>query len=125
MPNKFTSIQYPFGIDAGTGQWAKEAEYERHVVQLIKQVLLTGPGERINHPDFGCGLRRMVFAPNSEVSAALAQVTILEALQRWLSSVIQVSTVSVAVKNELLEVKVAYVLRTTQEKRILNLEVTP
>lgn len=125
MAPKFTSIQYPFGLDAGTGQWAKEADYEKHVVQLIKQVLLTGPGERVDRPDFGCGLRRMIFAPNSEVSASLAQITILEALNRWLSSVIQVSSVNVVAQNELLEVTVAYVLRTTQEKRILNLEVTP
>ncbi len=125
MTPNFTSIQYPFGLDAGTGQWAKEADYEKHVVQLIKQVLLTGPGERVDRPDFGCGLRRMIFAPNSEVSASLAQVTILEALNRWLSSVIQVSSVNVVAQNELLEVTVAYVLRTTQEKRILNLEVTP
>ena len=123
MALKFTSIQYPFGLDSGTGQLAKEADYERHVVQLIKQVLLTGPGERINRPDFGCGLRRMIFAPNNTVSATLAQVTIHEALQRWLGSVIQVSAVSVAAHDELLEVRIAYLLLTTRETRYLNLEV--
>ncbi len=60
------SIRYPFAIDDGFGKLAEETDYYRHVEQMIKQVLFTNPGERINRPDFGCGIRRMVFAPNSE-----------------------------------------------------------
>ena len=32
---------------------------------MIEQVLFTAPGERVNRPDFGCGLLQMVFGPNS------------------------------------------------------------
>jgi phage baseplate assembly protein W len=94
------------------------------VEQLIKQVLFTSPGERVNRPDFGCGVKRMVFAPNDEVVASLAQATILEALTRWLDPVITVNIVRVQAVNEVLRILVAYTLKARQERRYLNLEVT-
>ncbi len=118
------SIRYPIAIDAGLGQLAIERDYAEHVEQLMLQVLFTNPGERINRPDFGCGLRRMVFAPNSDVTASLTQVTIFEALDRWLGSLIDIQDVSVKALGELLEVRITYLLKARQERRYLNLEVT-
>jgi uncharacterized protein len=118
------SIRYPFAIDAGLGRLAEERNYAAHVEELMLQVLFTSPGERINRPDFGCGLRRMVFAPNSDVTASLTQVTIFEALDRWLGTVLDVQDVSVQALNEVLEVRIAYLLKARQERRYLNLEVT-
>jgi hypothetical protein len=65
MTQQIHSIRYPFSIDKGFGVLAEESDYGLHVEQMIKQVLFTNPGERINRPDFGCGISRMVFAPNS------------------------------------------------------------
>ncbi len=124
MKTPIFSIQYPFGIDAGVGRLAEEVDYAEHVEQLIKQVLFTNPGERVNRPDFGCGIRRMVFAPNSEITASLAQVTIYQALDTWLESVISVDDVKVRAINEVLEFRIIYVLIARQERRYLNLEVT-
>jgi len=124
MSQPFTSIRYPIAIDASLGRLQEETDYAAHVEQLIKQVLFTSPGERINRPDFGCGVKRMVFAPNDEVVASLAQVTILEALKRWLDPVITVNTVTVKAVNEILQILVAYTLKARQERRYLNLEVT-
>lgn len=125
MPTRaIDAIRFPFAIDAGSGELARETDYAAHVVQLIKQVLFTAPGERINRPEFGCGLRQMVFAPNSEVSAGLVKVMVFQALSRWLSSVIEVRDVQVSAREETLEVRIAYLLLTNQEQRWLNLEVT-
>ena len=124
MADLFTSILYPFAIDSGLGRLAEETVYDAHVEELIKQVLLTSPGERINRPDFGCGLKRMVFAPNSDVAASLVQVSVYEALTKWLSSVIDVSAVQAAASGETLTVAIAYVLKARRERKYLNLEVT-
>ena len=43
---------YPFRIDAASGQ-AAQAAYQDHVDQMIRQILLTDPGERVCLPDFG------------------------------------------------------------------------
>ncbi len=124
MSRPFTSIRYPIAIDASLGRSQEETNYAAHVEQLIKQILFTSPGERVNRPDFGCGVKRMVFAPNDEVVASLAQVTILEALKRWLDPVITVNNVTVKAVNEVLQILVAYTLKARQERRYLNLEVT-
>jgi len=124
MSAPFTSIQYPIAIEAGLGRLAQETDYAAHVEQLIKQVLFTSPGERIDRPDFGCGLKRMVFAPNSDVAASLVQVSVYEALTKWLSTVIDVSSVQATAADETLSVAIAYVLKARQERKYLNLQVT-
>ena len=123
MREEFHSILHPIAIDRGLGQVADEEDYGRHVDQLVKQVLLTNPGERINRPDFCCGLRRMVFAPNSDAAASLLKVTVLQSLDRWLGEVIKVDDVEVTAENETLSVKLRYVLLARRERRYLNLEV--
>jgi phage baseplate assembly protein W len=124
MNAPFTSIRYPVAIDAALGRLQQEVDYAAHVEQLIKQLLFTSPGERINRPDFGCGIKRLVFAPNSDVSASLLQISAFEALQRWLDPVIKVADVKVEAVNEVLNIRIAYVLLARQEKRYLNLEMT-
>jgi phage baseplate assembly protein W len=124
MAQTFTSIRYPVAIDASLGRLAEEPNYSAHVEQLIMQLLLTSPGERINRPDLGCGVRRMVFSPNSRLTASLAQAAIFEALNKWLSSVIIVGDIRVQAVEEKLNIWIAYTLRVRQEKRYLNLEVT-
>ena len=117
------SIRYPFGIDRGAGTLAEEPSYNKHIEQLMLQVLFTAPGERINRPDFGCGLRRMVFAPNSPETASLTKIMIFQALERWLSTVIEVIDVDALAVNETLEIKIVYLVKARQERRYLNIEV--
>jgi uncharacterized protein len=124
MPTPFTSIKHPFAVDLGRGRLAEEENYAQHVEQMMFQVLFTAPGERINRPDFGCGVKRLVFAPNSEVSAALAQVTIFQALTRWLGTAITVNDVKALAIDSRMEIKIAYTLKARGERRYLNLEVT-
>jgi uncharacterized protein len=125
MTQPFTSIHYPIGIDIGLGRLAAERSYEEHVDQMIRQVLLTAPGERINRPEFGCGVRRMLFAPNSDVCASLAQVSVHQSLDRWLGSVIKVDKVTVTAVDSTLTIEISYVLLARQQRRYLNLEVAP
>lgn len=86
---------FPFRISTVSGQ-AAQTDYGTHVDQMIRQVLLTAPGERADLPDFGCGLRQLVFAPNSSALQATCQLTVQRALTRWLSDQIQVQKVSVS-----------------------------
>jgi phage baseplate assembly protein W len=124
MKPAIESVRYPLTVDDNAGRLAQEPVYAEHVEQMIKQVLLTAPGERINRPDFGCGLRRMVFAPSSDATAQLLEVMVLQSLDKWLGTVISVDRVRVVASNEVLEVHVAYLLKARGERRYLNLEVT-
>jgi phage baseplate assembly protein W len=85
---------FPFRIDPASRQ-ARSAGYEAHVKQMVIQLLLTTPGERADLPEFGCGLRALIFAGNSEALSATAQMLVQEALTRWLSQHLTVRKVEV------------------------------
>jgi len=117
------AIRFPIRIDAARGQVATETSHDAYVAQLIRQVLLTSPGERVHRPDFGAGLRRMVFAPNDDATAALIKATVYQALQRWLGDIISVDDVKTASTEAQLSIDVHYTLRARGDKRVLNIEV--
>jgi uncharacterized protein len=99
-------LDYPLHLD-GRGRTA-ETDRDDHIRDLIHQVLFTSPGERVNRPDFGCGLKQMVFVPNSDALAAATQLLVQGSLQRWLETLIQVEQVRVESREEKLLVTVVY-----------------
>ncbi len=102
-------VDVPYGYDS-RGRSAETDEAD-HIRDMIYQVLFTNPGERVMRPDFGSGLLRLVFAPNSDMLAATSQMLVQSALQRWLGDVIAVEAVSVEAVDSILRVTVRYVIR--------------
>jgi Bacteriophage baseplate protein W len=103
-------LDFPFHID-GRGRSAETAE-DDHIRDMIFQVLFTNPGERVNRPDFGCGVKQLVFMPNSDALATATQFLVQGSLQRWLDSVIQVESVDVEAVEAELRVTVVYSKRS-------------
>jgi uncharacterized protein len=124
MPAPFEGFAFPVAVDASLGRLRKETDYPAYVVQLIKQVLLTTPGERVNRPDFGAGLRRLVFSPSSQETATLLQATVFQSLDRWLGNLIKVENVDAAFADGRLDVVITYTLKSRGDQQVLNLEVT-
>jgi phage baseplate assembly protein W len=87
-------INYPFTIDAISGQ-AEQTSYPTHVDQMIRQVLLTDPGERACLPTFGAGLRRLLFAPMNSSLSATTKLIVTQSLNQWLGNQITVQNVTV------------------------------
>jgi phage baseplate assembly protein W len=54
-----------------------------HVRQSILLILQTAKGERVMRPDFGAGLRKLVFSPMSAATVALVQHEVKDALTRF------------------------------------------
>jgi uncharacterized protein len=113
----------PFRIDFASRQ-AQRVGYERHVADLVRQLLLTDPGERGDLPTFGCGLRAMVFAGNSDALAATAQMLVQHALTQWLSDHLEVRRVEVTAEVAQINVRVEYALRRTGQAQTLEFWVT-
>ncbi|MCX4247462.1 GPW/gp25 family protein [Paraliomyxa miuraensis] len=124
MAQRVDSIRYPLALDASRGSIALERDYDEHVKQLIIQLLLTSPGERINEPNVGAGLRRAVFGPNSDTTASLVRTLIVQNLEQWLGGVISVDDVTTEAREEALAVKVVYTVLSRGQSDVLNLEVT-
>jgi uncharacterized protein len=110
------NVDYPYAI-SGRGRTATTTP-DAHVRDLIEQVLFTSPGERVNRPDFGCGLLQLVFTPNSADVVAATQFLVQGALQQWLGDVIAVEAVGVVAEDSSLRVTVQYVIRRTNERAI-------
>src|ERR1700731_1842160 len=85
---------YPFRIDPISGQ-AQQTPYATPVDQMIRQILLTAPGERVDLPEFGCGLRQLLFAPNSDALQSTTKMMVQQSLRRWLGNQIEVVGVDV------------------------------
>lgn len=109
-------FDYPFSVDARGG--AATVGDDDHVRDLIFQVLFTSPGERVNRPEFGCGLKSLVFMPSSPALAAALQALVKGALQKWLEHEIQVEQIEVETLDERIEVTVAYRRRIGGERRV-------
>ena len=118
---------FPFQIDLASQQVA-QAGYAAHVDQMIRQLLLTAPGERVNLPQFGCGLRALVFAPNSASLEATVRLRVTQGLNQWLAGEVAVAGVSVtggtAADPETLQVTVSYTLVETQTSQSVTVTVT-
>lgn len=56
---------------------------EDNVRESIRIILLTEPGERIMREEFGCGLRRYLFEPNTVTTRQLIGERITQAIGRW------------------------------------------
>ena len=117
-------IKFPFAIDAQFGRLAEESDFDEYIKQLIRQVLFTSQGERINRPDFGAGVKRLVFAPNSVATASLAQTIIFQALTTFLGTLIRTDSVTAEAADERLNIAIVYTVLLKREQRFLNLEVT-
>ena len=115
---------FPFRID-GASRQAQQSAYAAHVAQMIRQVLLTDPGERADLPEFGCGLRQLIFAPNSDALRASTKVLVLQGLNRWLSDQVTVTDVNVSASDDgtQLLIEVRYVLIETQNSETITVVV--
>lgn len=106
-------VAFPLHVDArGSTACTDEAG---HLHDLIEQVLFTGPGERVNRPDFGAGVRELLFAPGGPEVAATTKLLVHGALQQWLGDLIDVADVLVTSDNGSLVIEVSYAARTSQQ----------
>jgi phage baseplate assembly protein W len=110
------NVAFPYRVDS-RGRTAEAENDDAHLRDLIEQLLFTVPGERVNRPDFGCGLMQLVFAPNSVELAATLQVLVQGALQQWLGHLMRIDEVSASSEDATLTVVVRYTVLRTQASK--------
>lgn len=114
------NVSYPFTIDKlGKSTLAVE---EKHIRDMIEQVLFTAPGERVMRPDFGSGVYQLVFAPIHESLSSTVQQTIHASLQKWLSNSITVENVIVETNDSTISIEVSYRILSSGENTVATFE---
>ena len=114
-------VGFPMRLD-GRGRTAL-VDDAAYVKGLVEHLLFTAPGERVNRPDFGSGVGRLVFAPSDDALAQSTQALVHGALQRWLGDLLRFEDVTVTSVDSRLEVVVHYVPLTapgTGERRTVT-----
>jgi len=53
------------------------------IKESIYIILGTAKGERVMRPDFGCGINKLIFEPNSTATTTLVGFHVKEALMKW------------------------------------------
>jgi phage baseplate assembly protein W len=103
---------FPVALD-GAGE-IRVARYEEDIRQAILLILETNPGERVMRPDFGAGLKTLVFEPLNTTTMALCQHKVEEALVLW-EPRIEVIDVLVTADppNTRLDISIDYQIRST------------
>lgn len=87
------SLSFPPRVGAdGRFVWSSG---EDNVRESIAVILRTEPGERVGLPEFGAGLARFLFEPNTVATHTRMQDAIRRALDRW-ERRIQVEAIDVA-----------------------------
>jgi phage baseplate assembly protein W len=108
-------IEYPLTI-RHEGQIAA-ADEDAHILQMIKQVLFTNPGERVNRPDFGCGLYGMLFEQMTNEMISVTQALVRGNLVKWLGDLIQIEQLVVESQDSTLSVSIVYVVLRSRQRR--------
>ncbi len=116
-------LAFPFRIDAD-GRTAAPASDADHIRDELLQLLLTNPGERPFLPEFGGGVRRLVFEPASDVLRGVTKARITQALTRWLGHRLTVELLDVTFSGELIEITIQYRPAGSEDSRVVKFQRT-
>lgn len=112
-------LRFPVSINLNGG--VSSSQLEENVRQSIFVILGTAPGERINRPEFGCRIHDLMFAPNTGITAARAEVYCEEAIYKFEPRVDSVVVRALANPDHpnRLDVRIEYVIAGKNDKRNL------
>ena len=118
-----TYLKFPFAVNDKGPRTSSRSE---HVREQIEQVLFTNPGERVFRPEFGVGVRRLIFEPND---AALRKTTLKRlnaSLAEALYGEVDPRTLEIEVRqeDEFLVIHIAYVLAAINRQEAYTFKLT-
>ena len=116
-------LSFPLRIVAGGAATSGRRD---HVRQQIEQVLFTDPGERVYRPEFGAGIRALIFEPNGSVLADILRKRLTDSLADALQGEVDPKTLQVDVQpeEEKLFVVISYALATVGQSESYEIPLT-
>ena len=114
-PTDFLGRGWGFPIALGLDDEINLVSDAEDIRESIRLILETDPGERVMRPDFGAGLRRMVFEPITTTTMALVQQKVQAALVAWEPRIQVQDVVATAdrASSGVLDIRIDYTIRST------------
>ncbi len=102
-------LAFPFSMETTGPRLAGRSE---HIRGQIEQVLFTLPGERVFRPEFGAGLRALVFEPNNTSLWQITKRRLLASLAEALQGEVDPKSLDVNVRGDeaVLTIAISYTL---------------
>jgi hypothetical protein len=115
-------LKFPFAIGDKGPETSGRSD---HVREQIEQVLFTSPRERVFRPEFGVGVRRLVFEPNNKALRNATLKQLKASLTEALHGEVDPKTLDIEVvsEEEKLVIRISYVLAAInkRESHVFNL----
>ena len=120
-PNAGRHLAFPFRV-GGDGRAQQVTTLEEHVRDELVQLILTNPSERLFLPEFGGGVRRLVFENIDETTGAMVKAVLTRAVSRWLGNRVTLEDLVVVTQNETIAVDLKYRIAGTEDSRVIRFE---
>ncbi len=114
-------LAFPFHV-GGHGRSATVQTLDAHVREELMQLLLTNLGERLFLPEFGGGIRRLVFESSDDTLGVMTKALITQAITRWLGTRIVLEGLEVTVAASAIDVDLTYRIVGTEDSRIVRFQ---
>ncbi|HKC66279.1 MAG TPA: GPW/gp25 family protein [Pyrinomonadaceae bacterium] len=121
IPNNGRHLAFPFRIGAN-GRVRQVETLEDHVRDELIQLILTNSAERLFLPEFGGGVRRLVFENIDETTGAMVRAILTRSISRWLGHRVTLENLVVQIENEKIEVDLKYRIAGTEDVRLLRFQ---
>lgn len=115
-------LAFPLRIDS---EGPRLADRRQHIRGQIEQVLFTLAGERVFRPDFGAGVKALLFEPNSAPLWALTKRRLTASLAQALAGEVSPKSIEVEITGEdsRLLITVTYTLAAIGHKERQQFEI--
>ena len=116
-------LKFPFSVGKDGPKTSTRSE---HVREQIEQVLFTNPKERVFRPEFGVGIRRLIFEPNNIVLRNSTVKRLSASLAEALYGEVDPRTLEVDVSSEdaKLIINISYVLAAINKQESFNFDIS-
>jgi len=116
------SVKFPLIRDEEDGFYKLNKNYPDMVAQNLKNLLLTEPGERIMKPNFGVGLRSLLFEQNIEAVRSPASTRIDKQVSKYMPF-LDIMDIDFHDKNHSIQVRVRVDITPIGKQIIVPIEV--
>jgi phage baseplate assembly protein W len=114
-------LAFPFHIGSD-GRPAPAPDLPSHVRGELLQLVLTNPGERPFLPEFGGGVRKLIFEPADDVLGSVTKARLTKAINRWLGDRVTLEDVRVNHADAELDVEIDYRLAGAPDTRVIKFQ---
>lgn len=120
-PSRFIGAGWAFPLRADATGSVALVRGDREIVESIRLILATAPGERPMRPEFGCNIHDLVFSPADASTAGRIAYEVRTSLERWEPRIdlLDVRVGFAPGRSETLLIDIDYAIRGTNDPRNL------